>query len=229
MKLSRQQPAAPHVTPAARELARQQLLDFLTEQTPALLGTLRSYVQRMGLAQNGEISAVAADVLQEVVVEALEHSERFDPTRQPMAWLLGIALNVIKRKRTEVAKRSQRELSFAHLTVLRSEHQESSAAENLLEQLVSCSIEGPERKLESDEQAQFILSLVSDEDRKVLQLAIVHDFERDVLAQALGITAVAARVRLHRALARLRIAWQALQQQQQVGEQQITSLERKTR
>jgi len=150
--------------------ARRLLLAFLTEHTATLLGSFRSYVQRMGLAQGQAIPAVALDVLQEAAVEALAHVDRFDPERQPMAWLLGIGMNVIRRK------------------------------------------------VEANEQASLILALVSPADQHILRLAILLDCERETLARELGITPVAARVRLHRALNRLRVAWQEAQRQQQQAE-----------
>src|SRR5258708_39120244 len=101
---------------------KQQLAEFITDNIPSLLGILRSYVQRMGLARGEEVSAVAVEVLQEVVIEALDHADRFNPTGQPMAWLLGIAINVIKRKNVELAKHSQRELSIGEISVAQEGH-----------------------------------------------------------------------------------------------------------
>jgi DNA-directed RNA polymerase specialized sigma24 family protein len=66
-----------------------------SDNVASLLGIIRSYVKRMGLASGEDVSAVALEVLQEVVLEALDHAGRFNPTGQPMAWLLGIAMNVI--------------------------------------------------------------------------------------------------------------------------------------
>src|SRR5205809_4892802 len=93
------------------------LVEFITDNVASLLGIIRSYVQRMGLARGEEISAVAVEVLQEVVIEALDHAGRFNPSGQPMAWLLGIAINVINRKKAEFVKRSQRELSMSELSL----------------------------------------------------------------------------------------------------------------
>ncbi len=59
---------------AADAAKKQQLIAFLSENTAPLLGTLRSYVQRMGLARGADVPAVALDVLQEAVVEALNHA-----------------------------------------------------------------------------------------------------------------------------------------------------------
>src|SRR5713226_6523721 len=83
-----------YVTPTDAASSKQRIVDFLTDNVAALLGILRSYVKRMGLARGEEVAAAAVDVLQEVDVEALDHADRFNPTGQPMAWLLGIATNI---------------------------------------------------------------------------------------------------------------------------------------
>src|SRR3977135_569715 len=83
---------------AAVSATKRQLIEFLSTTIEPLLGILRSYVQRMGLARGEEVPAGALEVLQAMAMEALDHADRFNPTGQPMAWLLGIATNVIKRK-----------------------------------------------------------------------------------------------------------------------------------
>ena len=205
-----------HLALSAADAAKKQLLiAFLTENTAPLLGTLRSYVQRMGLARGEEVSAVALEILQEAVVEALNHADRFNPAGQPMAWLLGIAVNVIKRKKAELAKRARRETSITDLSV----RQEEPLSEGeLFDQVASCTLAGPEQDIEANEQASSLLSLVSSEDQRILRLAFLYDCEREALAEQLGISPVAARVRLHRALSRLRGALRRQQVDQQEGE-----------
>lgn len=198
---------------AVEDAKKQQLIMFLTENTAPLLGTLRSYVQRMGLGRGDDVPTIALEVLQEAVVEALKHADRFIPTGQPMAWLLGISVNVIKRKKAELAQRARRETSIAALS-----QQESLSEGELFDQVASCVLAGPEQDIEANEQASSLLSLVSAEDQRLLRLAFLYDFEREALAEQLGITPVAARVRLHRALSRLRIAWRKQQVEQQEGE-----------
>lgn len=194
---------------------KQQLAEFLTGNIPSLLGILRSYVQRMGLARGEEVAAAAVDVLQEVVVEALDHADRFNPTGQPMAWLLGIGTNVIKRKKVELARRSWRELFIGDLSL---EQQEPLSEDDLFDQISVCTSAGPEEDFEANEQAMLLLSLVSPEDQQLLFLAFLYGFEREALAKKLGITPVAARVRLHRALHRLRLAWREQYLKLQEGE-----------
>ena len=193
-----------YVTPTDAASSKQRIVDFLTDNVAALLGILRSYVKRMGLARGEEVAAAAVDVLQEVVVEALDHADRFNPTRQPMAWLLGIATNIIKRKKAEIARRSRRELFIGELSTAQ---QEPLSDDELFDQITSCTSAGPEQDIEANEQAVMMLSLVSPEDRQLLLLAFLYGFEREAMAEKLGITPVAARVRLHRALNRLRLAW----------------------
>ncbi len=193
-----------YVTPTDAASSKQRIVDFLTDNVAALLGILRSYVKRMGLARGEEVAAAAVEVLQEVVVEALDHADRFNPTRQPMAWLLGIATNIIKRKKAEIARRSRRELFIGELSTAQ---QEPLSDDELFDQITSCASTGPDQDIEANEQAVMMLSLVSPEDRQLLLLAFLYGFEREAMAEKLGITPVAARVRLHRALNRLRLAW----------------------
>jgi len=183
---------------------KRQLMAFIQDNTRPLLGTLHAYVHRFGLASGRAVQGVALEVLQETVVEALAHADRFIVTGQPMAWLLGIAVNVIRRKKVEEAKRYQRELLFYRLT----EHYPELATESdLLDQLMPSRYEETAQAVEANEQAETLLSLVSADDQQLLRLAILEDYEREALAQTLGITPGTARMRLHRALRRLRSAW----------------------
>ncbi len=191
------------------------IIEFITDNVASLLGIIRSYVKRMGLASGEDVSAVALEVLQEVVLEALDHADRFNPTGQPMAWLLGIAMNVIKRNKAERIKRSQRELSMSDLSLMQGDqHSESE----LFDQLTANSYAGPDQEFAANEQAELLLSLVSPEDQHILILALLQGFEREALAQQLGISPGATRVRLHRALKRLRLAWSEQHLNSQKGE-----------
>ena len=202
-------------TPTVTASDNTKIIECITDNVASLLGIIRSYVQRMGLARGEEVSAVAIEVLQEVVLEALDHADRFNPSGQPMAWLLGIAINVIKRKKAELARRSQRELSIGDLSLMQEEHLSES---ELFDQLTADSSAGPDQEIAANEQAELLLSLVSPEDQHILMLAFLQGFEREALAQKLGISAGATRVRLHRALKRLRLAWSDQHLKSQEGE-----------
>jgi RNA polymerase sigma-70 factor (ECF subfamily) len=202
-------------TPTVTASDNMRLIEFITDNVASLLGILRSYVRRMGLARGEEVPAVAVEVLQEVVIEALDHADRFNPTGQPMAWLLGIAINVIRRKKVELAKRTQRELSIGELSLAQEEH---LSEHELFDQITADSSVGPDQEIAANEQAELLLSLVSSEDQQILMLAFLQGFEREALAEKLGISPGATRVRLHRALKRLRLAWSEQHVKSQEGE-----------
>jgi RNA polymerase sigma factor (sigma-70 family) len=183
---------------------KHRLMIFISGHTNSLYGTIRSYVVRLGLAPGTDVQSVALEVMQEVVVEALSHADSFHSGGQPMAWLLGIALNVIRDRKTEEARRYQREVSIGQLSQL---HPESESESELLDAINQASESGPESLVESDEQVNSLLSLVSDKDQQILRLAFFEDFDRESLASRLGTTNGAGRMRLHRALNHLRLAW----------------------
>ncbi|WP_376797561.1 RNA polymerase sigma factor [Thermogemmatispora sp.] len=194
------------VPPATTEAARAELERYLIEHSQTLLENLRFYVVRLGLAPEGEARAIALEVLQEVAVEALGHAARFEPGRQPLAWLLGIGMNVIRRYKAERARQRQRELSPAYLAT-RLPLEKTPSELEVFDQLQAAA-SGPEEEVEAEEAALALLALVDQEDREVLHLALVEGCERELLARQLGISPGAARVRLHRALQRLRRAFQ---------------------
>lgn len=184
--------------------ANQDLLrQFISGESEALLGTLRYYVVRAGLADARDARLAAVELLNEVVVQALEHADRFRPSGQPMAWLLGIAANLIRRKQSERATRERREPLVRDLY---SGAHDALSEDELFDRIASLA-GGPIADWEANEAASAILAHVSADDRRVLRLAVLHDLNGEALAQELGIKPGAARVRLYRALSRLREAW----------------------
>jgi RNA polymerase sigma factor (sigma-70 family) len=177
---------------------------FIAGESKVLLGTLRYYVVRAGLADGGDAAPAAVELLSEVVVEALEHADRFRPSGQPMAWLLGIAANLIRRKQVERALRNRREPLVRDLYT---GAQDDLSEDEFYDRVASLTVGEPTGEWEANEAASAILALVSEGDRRVLRLAVLHDMNGEALAQELGIKPGAARVRLYRALKRLREAW----------------------
>ncbi len=57
--------------PATSASFQQVLRDYLQENSASLLGTLRGYVLRMGLAAGTETQEVVLEIFQESIVEAL--------------------------------------------------------------------------------------------------------------------------------------------------------------
>lgn len=183
-----------------------QLKLYITEEVQTLRGTIRMYVVRARLAFGDDVPAVADDILNDVVLEALNHAHRFDPDRSPKAWLLGIATNLIRRRQVRQSTQNQREPLIRDLYP--NTHHDFTE-DDLFDQLSRNSRHNPESRVESQDTVEQLLSLVSDVDQQVIRLAVLDELNGEALAKRLGISAGAARVRLHRALNRLRIARQA--------------------
>lgn len=182
------------------ERARQsRLRRYIETEAADLQRTLRVYLHRAGLlGRDQPPDAAASELLNEVVLEALRHEARFRAAASPRAWLLGIAANLIRRKRAELARRHRREPLLRDLV---READAEMSDDDLFDWLMALT-RTPEAG-ESDGTAA-LLALLTPDDQQVIRLAVLHDLDGAALAQALGITPGAARVRLHRALNRLR-------------------------
>ena len=195
-------------------LAREQerVREFLQQKSAAILRVLHLYVLRMGLAHGNQVPEVALEIFQETASEALAHADRFAGSIQPMPLLLGIAANMIRRRKVEQAKRYQREELLSDLA---RRHSDLSDENALLENLLPPVTSGPAQIIESNDEAAAMLALVSQEDQRVLRLAVLDGHQHATLARELGTTPGTARMRLHRALNRLRAAWKAREEQAQ--------------
>lgn len=188
--------------------SRAALQQLLQEQSAFFLGIISSYVVRMGLARGEAVQPLAQTIWQETALEALAHTERFARASQPHAWVLAVAANVLKRKRYEITRQSRYELPISRLIANAEDLQEGA----FFDQLANLAVPGPEQEVEAQEQVREMLALVSAEDQHVLRLALLNDLDGQMLAHALGVPPSTARSRLHRALARLRIAWKEYEQ-----------------
>jgi RNA polymerase sigma factor (sigma-70 family) len=189
-----------------RAARADRLRAFIETEAVRLRRTLRLYVLRAGLAQGAALDAAADDLLHDVVVEALTHAERFRPEGRPEAWLLGIAANLVRRRQADLARRERREPLAADLAGPAPDGfpDEGELFDRLAALAQEITIAGPEDALASNQAAAALLAQVSGDDRRVLELAILYELDGERLGAALGITPGAARVRLHRALHRLR-------------------------
>lgn len=186
---------------------------FLQENIEPLQGIIRSYVVRAELAHGDAVQNAAHDVMNEATLLALAHAELFSTVRQPRAWFLGIAANVIKRRRASFSKQKLRELSISPFI----DTIEDSDTGDFFIYVSRLACPGPEQEVEIRAQVADMLSLVSPDDQQVLRLAFLQDLDTQHLALALNVPPGTARVRLHRALNRLRAAWNAHVQQEQEG------------
>lgn len=185
------------------------LTQFVENEAEPFMVILRAYVRKANLVSDNddELQNVALEVLNEVYIEALKTVTHFDPTRSLKAWLLGIAQNLVRRKREELIKRQRREITISELEY---ERKQQALDEDPLEQIAALlktrSEVRPESQVEDMEQVEYLLSLVSEPYRKVLHLTYLEDKDGEALAEVLGCSYDAALVRLHRARKQLRIA-----------------------
>ena len=187
------------------------LHQFLQEDIEPLRGIISSYVIRAGLARGEAVQNVTLDILSEATLQALAHIELFDTLRQPRAWFLGIAANVVKRRQAALFRQKQREISIGVLAA----DSENGSESDFFDRLSLLTYPGPEQEVEMRAQVAELLSLASPDDRRVLRLAVLQDLNTNQLALALNVPSGAARVRLHRALNRLRTAWRRHTQDEQ--------------
>ena len=199
------------VQPAEEPPLSQALAELLDGPEGArFLGHVRAYVQRYGVAIGPRAREVALEVVNEVVVEALAHAERFDSTRNLRAWLLGIANNLIRRRRKQLYQQQTREPYTVELATAR-----ELTEEQLLERLTALHVTGPEDPVLEAMGINAALAKLRPEQRQIIELFLVHDMSASEVGAVLGISPGAARVRLHRALPALRDVWVRLESDDQ--------------
>lgn len=178
-----------------------ELRKVITARSDDLRRILRHYVLKAGLGEGGNTDAIAVDLLNDVVVEALRHAERLPQQDNAMPWLLGIGVNLIKRRQAERVRLNQREPLLRDLYPT-----ETLSDDDLIDQFAAAA-EAPEQQLERQGFWERLFSHTSADDQRILRLAVLNGMDGDALGAELGISAGAARVRLHRALKRLRQIW----------------------
>lgn len=181
------------------------LTHFIENHAASFMGILRGYVRKAELVsdRDEDVQDATLELLHEVYIEAVKTSAHFDPTRSPQAWLLGIANRLVMRKKVQMAELRQHETL---LSGLQRENQEDSPDEESLDKIIALTSVGPEQEVESNEQFENLLSLVSENDQYILRLSIEQDLDGEALAQVLGCRYQTALVRLFRARKRLRAA-----------------------
>lgn len=191
---------------AATETPLRRYLAEL-DQTPdgqQLLSHIRLFVGRAKLEGEQTAREIALEVLQEVVVEALRAEARYDAARSAKAWLLAFAANVVKRRREKLFRQRSHETVASDLT-----GDGNLTEEQLFDRLVALRRPGPspEQEVVGALWLEEMLAALSPDDRRIIELCVLHTMQGAEVAQTLGISPGAARVRLHRALARLRTVW----------------------
>lgn len=187
---------------------------FLQENAASFREIASIYVIRMGLASKGESAALADEVFQDAMVEVLAHPEKLLVSRQPRAWFMGVLANMVKRRRAGMHRRERFEVVMSDLR----RPPDIESEEDLLDYLIHQPRPGPEETVESQAQLEEMLALISTEDAKILRLALIYELQAEKLGELLHVTPGTARVRVHRALSRLRLAWKGQDANRKRGE-----------
>ncbi|MDX1994008.1 MAG: sigma-70 family RNA polymerase sigma factor [bacterium] len=180
-----------------------RLRQFIEQESGAMQKTLRFFLVRAGLSDG--LEDAASELWNEVVVEALKQEGRFRAGAQPRPWLVGIAVNLIKRRKVESLRRRWRE------PLVRDLYPEDELSDDeLFDRVAEMNTLSAEMETESAAYGAMktLMAALSAEDQRVLSLAVVHNMDGKALADELGTTPGTARVRLHRALTRLRTAYE---------------------
>jgi len=170
-----------------------------------LIRPLASYIKRQSGLDYVKAHESALELLSELYLEAMKTAYKFDTTQSPRTWLLGIGYNLVKRKfRSDGKSFAREQLAADAAKVDGYDELESQIFERLTVSLDQVMLNSP---LESQAAVEEMLSLVSKDDREVIELAVLQKFDGEQLASILGIKPAAVRQRCSRALKRLGVAY----------------------
>ena len=131
--------------------------------------------------------------------------------------ILGIAANLVRRRQAEAVRLNRREPLASDLLEGQPEIlDEDELFERLARGAQAISggaVSDPRASQEDRDGLAAALALLPPADREMLRLCASGDLDGDFMAAALHVTPGAARVRLHRALTRLRRVWKLTQEE----------------
>jgi RNA polymerase sigma factor (sigma-70 family) len=194
------------ISPLRRELAALAEGDGAAQ----MLHHIRFYLYKAGLGGDREL---ALELFHESVAAALASEQSYDANRSAKAWLLGIAAHMVQRRRALYFRQKKHETQASDLA---SAHQLDGEMdeEQLFDYLLTLGQAGPthadpETSVLGRVAVDELLAPLSDEDRQVITYNLLYEMNGQEIAQVLETSPVAARVRFHRALKRLRACWPA--------------------
>lgn len=151
---------------------------------------VKAYLIRLGAR-----GALAEDLAQDAMVAVWRRAASFDPARaQVSTWMFVIARNAwIDRLRREKV-----ELAYNSGLIATEESDDESPADAAM-------------RVQTEEQMQTALALLSDEQRQVVQLSFFEDRPHSEIAERLSLPLGTVKSRLRLALAKLRAHWEQYQ------------------
>jgi RNA polymerase sigma factor (sigma-70 family) len=205
--LASQEEQATNSSPAGYNQNQDVLRAAIERDWPHLLTGVRIFVSRFGLVIDGAtLEDTAREILHETIATGLAKSAKYNNQKEPLPWLLGIAINHIRHRRRAVGINS-RVVAIADVRLPSKTPDTGStrlSSDEIFDLLMrSASANFRTNRLNANE----LLSLVKEEDRKILHLAFIEGLRGKALAAHLGISEGAALTRTSRAIAQLREAY----------------------
>jgi RNA polymerase sigma factor (sigma-70 family) len=180
----------------------------MEEHGQKLMTSIRVYVRKFGLANDrASTEALSQEILQETVIAALRGARGYDESRPPLPWLRGVAFNVVRRRlRDETYGRVVSPVADVPLVRAVSQNPETGPLSE--EDMFALLLDLREHHDSSDGPSlDELLPLLSDDDRRVLELTYFDGLSGKEVAAEMGISEGAAHTRLSRARERLRKAY----------------------
>ena len=169
---------------------------WIKENEAELARALRPLAFKISEARGQSAAETTLDLLVEVTGSAMTTAERYDPERSLHHWLLGIARNVLLQWRDQSIKRNQRLIPLT--------------SESMDDNLSSTDLFERTRRAAALEAGNLwikqALAMLKPLDSKIITLMCIEQRDAAETGEILHIDAGTARVRLSRALRRLRIA-----------------------
>lgn len=180
---------------------RREKLEYAVEQfKPKLLMDIQAYLKHFRLFH---LLEQAEDLWSELKITAIRNAGNYDPECSARAWLRQAAFYMIQRLSRDEKRTPQiTQISEAALKFGFDGNADETSETELLDYLRQKSIDRffKENQLKTDE----ILSVVDENDRRILRMSFVDGYSNREIAAHLGISEGAADVRLSRARNKLR-------------------------
>jgi RNA polymerase sigma factor (sigma-70 family) len=188
-------------------LQKQRLLNAAIEEgEQGLLAGIRVYLWKFKVCKDrAAMEAASKEVLQDTVKAALSSANNYDPDRPASAWLLGVAINQIRRlRRTQNYDRLHIVPvgEILHPASLARQSDSDSLSDDTVFDLIRNSNRHP--FAQSGPSLEELLSGLTEDEKEVLKLAYIEGLRGKSLAARLGVSEGLAWARLSRARTRLR-------------------------
>ncbi|NWJ47047.1 MAG: sigma-70 family RNA polymerase sigma factor [Chloroflexi bacterium] len=158
------------------------------------------------LGSGHDTKGIAGEILSEVTSIALSKAPDFDTSQHVEQWLYGIARNVVRQRFEKIVKLNKREVSVTTLAAKSAYQAEGDFFDQFTAMAIEDFAEASVIQLSFQPIFEKVLRTLSQPDQEILRLYLIKQLDGAEMASALGIGGGAARVRLSRALNRVRNA-----------------------